>query len=383
LPGKIKTEKHVSGGSDLCSGWSHMMAEPMLSIPGYEIHGELGRGGMGVVYKAKDLKNDRLVAVKLILGGRGANPIELARFRIEAEAVGSLEHPNIVESRDIGVHLGFPFFVLEYAEGGSLAGIVRSQPMTCDWTAHMCLKLELAMQHVHERGILHRDLKPSNVLMMTGDIPKITDFGLAKFTPQYDAGMLTVAIPRDFTDLARTAKRYSTPSDENVQGDLTTTFDEDALLNEWEKRIGTRSIDDEQRLDAVREFVQEALHQASLDLSGESQVLANLTRSRAIMGTPQYMPPEQASGRLTEVGPAADIYSLGAVMYEMLTGRPPFTGQIFQVISEVISTSRATSSMARLNRPTPGSDLHEVPGEEGRTPLRDDGQACRGLAEIP
>jgi serine/threonine protein kinase len=313
------------------------MAETMPSIPGYEILDELGRGGMGIVYKAKDLRHDCLVAVKLILSGRGANPIELARFRIEAEAVGSLEHPNIVESRDIGVHLGFPFFVLEYAENGSLAGRILSQPMPCDWAAHVCLKLALAMQHVHERGILHRDLKPSNVLMMAGDVPKITDFGLAKFTPSYDAEMMTVAIPQDFTDLTKTVKRDSTPSDENAQGDLTTTFEEGALLSEWEKRIGTPSIEDEHRLDAVREFVQEALHQASLNLSGESQVLAHLTRSRAIMGTPQYMSPEQASGRIAEVGPSADIYSLGAVMYEMLTGRPPFTGQMMQVIGEVIS----------------------------------------------
>jgi serine/threonine-protein kinase len=291
---------------------------------------------MGIVYKAKDLKNDCLVAVKLILSGRGAAFTELARFRIEAEAIGSLGHPNIVESRDIGVHLGFPFFVLEYAENGSLAGRIRSQPMPCDWTAHICLKLALAMQHVHERGILHRDLKPSNVLMMADDIPKITDFGLAKFTPLYDAEMMTVAIPEDFTELTLQIYNDSDSIDETAKGDSTTTFEDEVVLSEWRKKIGTPSIEDEHRLDAVRGFIQEALHQASLDLSDESQVLANLTRSRAIIGTPQYMSPEQASGRITEVGPAADIYSLGAIMYEMLTGRPPFTGETFQVISKVI-----------------------------------------------
>jgi serine/threonine protein kinase len=313
------------------------MEDSAPKIPGYEILGELGRGGMGIVYKAQDLRNDRLVAVKLILSGRGANPIELARFRIEAEAIGSLDHPNIVRSREIGVHLGFPFFVLEYAEGGSLAGRIRSQQVRCDWTADVCLKLALAMQHVHERGILHRDLKPSNVLIMADDIPKITDFGLAKFTPQYDAEMMTVAIPQDFTDFTEIVMRDSTFADENAREDRTTTFDEDTLLSEWEKRIGTPRIEDEHRLDAIREFIQEAVHQASLDLFAESQVLANLTRSRAIMGTPQYMSPEQASGRIADVGPSADIYSLGAVMYEMLTGRPPFTGEMFQVIREVIA----------------------------------------------
>src|SRR6516165_7589019 len=116
------------------------MADFVPSIPGYEVLGELGRGGMGIVYKAHNLKYDRLVALKMILSGRGADVLELARFRIEAEAIGSLEHPNIVESHEVGVHLGYPFFVLEYAEGGSLAGRIRAQPVSCDWTAHICLK---------------------------------------------------------------------------------------------------------------------------------------------------------------------------------------------------------------------------------------------------
>ena len=157
------------------------------AIPGYEILGELGRGGMGIVYKAQNLKYDRLVALKMILSGRGADFLELARFRIEAEAIASLAHPNIVLIHEVGVHLGYPFFVLEYAEGGSLAEKIRAHPMPCDWTAHVILKLALAMQHAHERGIIHRDLKPSNVLLMSDDIPKITDFGLAKFTTEHDA----------------------------------------------------------------------------------------------------------------------------------------------------------------------------------------------------
>ena len=171
------------------------------SIPGYEILGELGRGGMGIVYKAQNLKYDRLVALKMILSGRGATFLELARFRIEAEAIASLAHPNIVLIHEVGVHLGYPFFVLEYAEGGSLAEKIRAHPMPCDWTAHVILKLALAMQHAHERGIIHRDLKPSNVLLMSDDIPKITDFGLAKFTTEDDSpsdarSEMTITIPR-------------------------------------------------------------------------------------------------------------------------------------------------------------------------------------------
>ncbi len=314
------------------------MEATIPSIPDYEILGELGRGGMGIVFKAHSLKYDRPVALKMILSGRGAAFAELARFRIEAEAIASLEHPNIVLIHEVGVHLGFPFFVLEYAEGGSLAGRIRSQPMPCDWTAHICLKLALAMQHVHERGILHRDLKLPNVLMMADDIPKITDFGLAKFTPNYDREMMTVAMASDFTDLTMAVERDSTRINKTAKDNLSTTFEDEVVLTEWKKKIGTPSIEDEQRLEDVRQFIHEALRQASLDLSGESQVLANLTRSRAIMGTPQYMSPEQASGRIAEVGPATDIYSLGAVMYEMLTGRPPFTGEMFQVIREVITS---------------------------------------------
>ncbi len=156
------------------------MEVTMPAIPGYEILGELGRGGMGIVYKAQNLKYDRPVALKMILSGRGAAFLELARFRIEAEAIASLAHPNIVDIHEVGVHLGYPFFVLEYAEGGSLAEKIRSHPMPCDWTADISVKLALAMQHAHDRGIIHRDLKPSNVLLMSDDIPKITDFGLAK-----------------------------------------------------------------------------------------------------------------------------------------------------------------------------------------------------------
>jgi serine/threonine protein kinase len=157
------------------------MEEFPATSPGYEILGELGRGGMGIVYKAQDLRNSRLVALKMILSGTEIDLRTLARFRIEAESIASLGHPNVVDIYEYGVHLGYPFFVLEYADGGSLAEKIRAQPISCDWTAHVCLKLADAMQHAHERGIIHRDLKPANVLFITDDIPKITDFGLAKF----------------------------------------------------------------------------------------------------------------------------------------------------------------------------------------------------------
>src|SRR5271157_1894670 len=199
--------------------------------------------------------------------------------------------------------------------------------MLCDWTAQITLELALAMQHAHQRGIIHRDLKPSNVLLMSDDIPKITDFGLAKFTSAEnrlddDRSGMTVSIPEVFKELTQMKKGFERIK-ETVNDDLTTSFEDYVIRTEWEKKIGTPNADDERRLDDIRRFIQEALRQASLDLPGDSQVRENLTKSGAIMGTPQYMAPEQAWGRIEEVGPAADIYSLGAIMYQMLTGRPP------------------------------------------------------------
>jgi len=209
--------------------------------------------------------------------------------------------------------------------------------MPCDWTAQITLKLALAMQHAHERGIIHRDLKPSNVLLMSDDLPKVTDFGLAKFTPKYDPEMMTVGIPMDFAELTSALKHDLDSTTATASDALTTTYADDVIRTEWKRKMGTPSPEDEQRLDEIGQFIQEALRQGSLDLPGESQVRENLTKSGAIMGTPQYMAPEQAWGRIEEIGPPADIYSLGAIMYEMLTGQPPFTGHQLQVITEVRS----------------------------------------------
>ncbi len=317
------------------------------SIPGYEILGELGRGGMGIVYKARNLRYDRLVALKMVLSGRGAAFLELARFRIEAEAIASLDHPNIVLIHEVGVHLGFPFFVLEYAEGGSLAETIRARPMPCDRIGHVSLQLARAMEHAHERGIIHRDLKPSNVLLMSDHLPKITDFGLAKFTTEYDSEMMTISMPRDFSDLSLAFKDDFQPINETADDDVTTTFDGEAVRTEWKKRIGTPVAEDERRLDDIIQFIREAHRQASFDLPADSQILGKLTQSGAIMGTPQYMAPEQAWGRIEDVGPPADIYSLGAIMYELLTGRPPFTGNQIQVIMKVRSGPPVSPRLCR------------------------------------
>jgi eukaryotic-like serine/threonine-protein kinase len=231
------------------------MAETIPSVPGYEILGELGRGGMGIVYKAQDLRRDRIVALKMILSGRGAVFLELARFRIEAEAIASLSHPNIVRIHEVGVHLGYPFFVLEYADGGSLAEKTPGQPMPSDWTCEITLKLALAMQHAHDRHIIHRDLKPTNILIMSIDVPKITDFGLARFTTAVDAeektSMMTMSMPTVFAELGQMKKEFDrlerSPAD-----DSTSTFEDYVVRTEWERKFGTTTAEDGRRCDEIR-----------------------------------------------------------------------------------------------------------------------------------
>jgi serine/threonine protein kinase len=216
-------------------------AEPVAAPPppvvaGYEILGELGRGGMGVVYKARPATRKGLVALKMILVGEHAGADELARFRTEAEAVARLQHPNIVQVYEIGEAAGRPYLALEFVEGGSLADQLHGRRWPCRQAARLVETLARAMHHAHWRGIVHRDLKPSNVLLTAKGTPKITDFGLAK------------------------------------------------------------------RLDAS----------------------VGQTPSNAVLGTPSYMAPEQAGGQSKRVGPAADVYALGAILYELLTGQPPF-----------------------------------------------------------
>jgi serine/threonine protein kinase len=212
---------------------------------------------------------------------------------------------------------------------------------------------------------------------MSSDVPKVTDFGLAKFTTPH-AHSLTVAITKEFDELTRLRiefgrgthsvnqelvirreqeQRMGTPSagderrkedirqflrdagrrwfEEKAREDLSTDFQDYVVRSEWKKRMGTPDAEDVLRLNTIRQFIQEALRQASLDVPEDSYVRDKLTESGAIMGTAKYMAPEQAWGRTEEVGPSADIYSLGAIMYEMLTGRPPFTGDLDQVLMKV------------------------------------------------
>ena len=241
-------------------------SEPIRpNIPGYEILGELGRGGMGIVYKARHLTLKRTVALKMLRDGDFAGPEELARFRSEAEAVARLHHPNIVQIYEIGEHRGKPYFSLEYVEGGNLAVLAAGRPLPAPQSAHLVETVARAVHAAHARGIIHRDLKPANILLQIADL-RLQNEDLQSpdvLSPESKILNLQPAIPK-ITDFGLAKK---------LEG---STFH---------------------------------------------------TQTGAIMGTPSYMAPEQAQGKSTGIGPAADIYALGAVLYQLTTGRPPFLGE--------------------------------------------------------
>ncbi len=202
----------------------------------YDLLEEVGRGGMGVVYRARQRSLDRIVAVKMLLRRELASAADLARFRSEAEAAARLDHPGIVSVFEVGELDGHPFYSMQYVEGTTLARLLTGGPLPARDAATILAQVAEAVQAAHARGILHRDLKPSNILIDTDGCPRVSDFGLAK------------------------------------------------------------------RLEAD----------------------ASVTHTGAILGTPCYMSPEQAAGSRGDVGPASDVWSLGAILYQMLTGRPPF-----------------------------------------------------------
>jgi eukaryotic-like serine/threonine-protein kinase len=231
---------HADDATFVLASESHPTSpEGKSRVGSYEIDEILGRGAVGVVYKARHLGLKRTVALKMLLAGAHASPNEVMRFHTEAEAVARLQHPNIVQVYEVGTHEALSFFALEFVEGGSLTQHMAGKPLLAAEAARFMEALARAMHYAHEHNILHRDLKPANILLSRDGVPKITDFGLAK-----------------------------------------------------------RLEDNE----------------------------STQTRTGTVMGTPSYMSPEQAEGNQRAIGPRSDQYSLGAILYELVTGRPPFLG---------------------------------------------------------
>lgn len=254
-----------------------------VRVSGYRLLAILGRGGMGVVYKAVQEKANRLVALKMIVSGAHASPSEQLRFRAEAEAAARLSHPHIVHLYEVGETTeGVPFFSLEFVSGGTLASHLKQGLLRPAQAASLIEALARAMQYAHERGIVHRDLKPANILLE----------GEQESGSRKQESGLTLAA-----------------SGEKHRDTLTKTLNEKSVNR-------STSADTRLLIPKISDF----------GLAKQLDADDGMTRTGVIVGTPSYMAPEQAFGQSKNVGPAADIYALGAILYECLTGRPPFKG---------------------------------------------------------
>ncbi len=253
----------------------------------FELQAEIGRGGMGVVYRARQISLNRIVALKMILPGRLASDSDIARFQAEAEAAGKLKHPAVVPVHEVGEYDGQPFFIMPLIEGTTLAKRLADGPFPARDAAELLVPVCRAIAAAHRHGILHRDLKPSNILIDVEGRPYVTDFGLAKRLPN-------------------PAARSGNPlSDETL-----------------------------------------------------IQQPASLTITGAILGTPSYMAPEQAAGQRGQVGPATDVYSLGAILYAMLTGRPPF--QAASAVDTILLVLEQDPIPPRVINPKADPDLELI-----------------------
>src|SRR5579883_1713178 len=331
-PPAVAEDESVAVTLSLCgadTGFTPHLAAPPANVPGYEILSELGRGGMGVVFHARQTRLNREVALKMILAGEFAGTDARVRFLSEAEIVARLQHPNIVQLYEFNVHNGVPFFSLEYVAGGALDRKLAKQPLPPGEAAALIETLARAIHHAHERGVVHRDLKPGNILLQ----------------------------PRPAPSGGRPDRAGPPAPPRSFHGDAS---------------FGTLCcvIRDATYVPKVTDF-----GLAKSAASGRD----GLTRTGAVMGTPSYMAPEQAGGHTRDVGPAADTYALGAILYECLTGRPPFQAAtpvdtVLQVVREdPVPPRRLHSKVPKDLETVCLKCLHKDPAKRYST--------CQALAE--
>jgi serine/threonine protein kinase/tetratricopeptide (TPR) repeat protein len=279
-------------------------SRPVEPPPGYELLEEIGRGGMAVVFRAKQQILNRTVALKMLLAGGVASKEVLARIQQEAQAVAQLQHPGIVQIHEVGEHRGLPYLSLEYVAGGTLHSWLDGRPLPPLEAARIIEQLAQTTQFAHERGIVHRDLKPANVLL----------------SGEWGVGSAERKGRVSGTDSSKTQNLSKGDVPPTPTPTLSTYRASAPPLSTPNSALPTLKISD----------------------FGLARVLgsrSDLTATGQVIGTPSYMAPEQAAGTCDDVSPAQDIYSLGAILYELLTGRPPFRGAtLFDTLEQVRTT---------------------------------------------
>jgi hypothetical protein len=259
----------------------------------YELLGEIERGGMGVVYRARERASGRLVALKMMLDQSASSPADLSRFVLEAQAAAELHHPGVVAIHAWGVHDGHPFYTMDFVPGRPLHKVLADGPLPPGRAVRYLVGTARALAAAHALGIVHRDLKPSNIMIDSADQPRVLDFGLAK------------------------------------------------------RRRSAESADPEDDILDVLPVLESPARPGSTP-----HVSAPVTEKGAILGTPSYMAPEQVRAEHQRVGPPADVYALGAIFYEMLTGRPPFVGDsTYTTLMQVLDQEPAPMHTLRAQVP--------------------------------
>jgi len=250
------------GGTEMLSAPAESSGN-MDHIPGYEISAAIGRGAMGVVYRAKQIKLQRLVALKVLVGRSHASREDVARFNSEAVTIAQIQHPNVMQIFDVGEYNGFPYLAAEYVDGGTLENKMSNGKMSIPETIKLMVQIARGVGAAHSKGVVHRDLKPSNILITADGVPKVADFGLAK-------------------------------------------------------QLGPE----------------------------------NSTMTGSVMGTPAYMAPEQASGQGRRIGPQTDVYALGVILYQCLTGDVPLKGDsLLETLERIRDTEPVSVRELRADVP--------------------------------